>query len=269
MAREDNRESGNHGDPGVERPDGIDPDLAELAKEHAAELEKKRYDYAIKDGHDGFSVAGLRIAGSAAGAAAHGEKSKKKRAAEEAFREALLTGLMEQLTARLEEIDTRIGALEERLEADFGADFLEDNAQMYLGDAMPERPPGMSDSQWQAMLRGELGALMLGPDGKAKEEYAHLDITQWLQWTAERDRIEAIRDRAITYLETTEDPPGIQAQTIAKLEMSAKVSGAMHADGSVSAAFKDAAVGEQDQEPAKKGLAATKDAAAALGFDIG
>ena len=51
--------------------------------------------------------------------------------------------------------------------------------------------------------------------------------------------------------------------------MSAKVSGAIHAPASVSAAFKEAAVGEQDKEPLQKDLAATKDAAKDMGFDLG
>lgn len=249
--------------------DGIDPEIAERGKEHAAELDKKRYDYTVKDGHEGFSVAGLRTLGSAAGQSSAGAGKKKNRAAEAAYREALLAGLMERLNAQLEEINTKVEELEERLEAEFGKDFLEDNAQMYLGDAMPERPPGMSDADWQAMLRGELAAVMLGPDGKAKAEYGHLDIALWLQWTAERDRIVAIRDQAITYLETTDDPHSVQAATIAKLEMSAKVSGAVHAPASVSAAFKEASVGEQDKEPVQKDLAATKDLGAEMGFDIG
>lgn len=248
--------------------DGIDPEIAERGKEHAAELDKKRYDYTVKDGHEGFSVAGLRTLGSAAGQSSAGAGKKKNRAAEAAYREALLNGLMERLNTQLEEIEIRVVELEERLEAEFGKDFLEDNAQMYLGDAMPERPPGMSDADWQAMLRGELASVMLGPDGKAKAEYGHLDIALWLQWTAERERIEAIRDQAITYLETTDDPHSVQAATIAKLEMSAKVSGAVHAPESVSAVFKEASLGEQQADGVQKDHEWAQDQTASLGIDF-
>lgn len=263
MARRD-----EHTEPDANR-EGIDRDIAERAAEHRAEDDKKRHDYTVKDGHEGFSLAGLRLHGSAAGQSMYGPKRKKERAAEQAFRETLLASLMERLNARLEEIDGRIGELETRLEAEFGGDFLEDNARMYLGDAMPERPPGMSDAEWQALLRGELATQMLGPDGKVKDQYAHLDIALWLQEMQERDRIEAIREQAITYLESTDDPQGVQALMIAKLEMSAKVSGAAHAPKSMSAIFKEATIGEQTKEPAQTDLAATKDLGTEMGFDIG
>lgn len=266
------REDGNSHDSNAvaadEGPDGIDAEIAAHAKAHAAETDKKRYDYSVKDGYEGFSVAGMRTLGSAAGSDQGGAKKREKRAAERAFREALLEAFLERLDARLEEIDAQVQSYETRLLAEFGDDFLEVNARMYLGDEMSDRPAGLSDDQWQALLRRQLEAKMLKPDGSVKAEYAHLDIAQWLHWRSERDRVAELRDEAIDYLETTEDPPGVQAQRIAKLELDAKVSSAVHAEGSLSAVFEAAAVREQAEavelQAEEKNMVRTSN----MGFDL-
>lgn len=93
----------------------------------------------------------------------------------------------------------RINELERRLTAAFGENFLEVAAEMYLGEDMPVRPPGMSDSQWQAQLQGQMSALMLNPDGSVRDEYAHLPIAQWLALQAQLAELENRADE----LETT------------------------------------------------------------------
>ena len=177
--------------------DGSDVELVhERARDLAREVQAKEERAINGLSDDGPALAGgvrsrYSDLGNVGVGGAGGKKGK--RAAERAYQDILLMNLQNQLALEIEATLERIEVLEERLVAEFGEDFLEDNARMYLGDDMPERPPGMSDEEWNKLLQDKLADKMLGPDGKPLPQYAHLDIAHWL---AEQRRLADLEKQA-------------------------------------------------------------------------
>ncbi|MEO1190270.1 MAG: hypothetical protein AAFY02_00810 [Pseudomonadota bacterium] len=190
-------------------------------KDHRDAEAKKAHDYTVKDGHDGFSLAGLRLHGSAAGQAVHGPGKKKGRAAESAYREALMealrSGTMNSFIADQifgDMSDAEISELVADIEAQTGQSF-EQYAQGKLGKEAAQRRPGESDADYNRRILDALTILMLDPKtGQIKPEYDGDPLAEWIKKHEDHKRtIEATAE-----INTTVDDHGKTPETDAKVE---------------------------------------------------
>lgn len=185
-------------------PDGDIDRAHKRAREFSREVQAKEERAVAGLSEDGPALAGgvrSRYGELGNGGIGSEGSGKGKSAADRAYRDMLLMSLLDQLQADIDATMQRIEVLEDRLIAEFGDDFLEDNARMYLGEDMPERPPGISDAEWNKLLQDKLADKMLNPDGSIKAEYLHLDIAKWL---AEQRRLAALQAQAEKVVEGAE-----------------------------------------------------------------
>lgn len=189
MARGDDPEKDR--ETAASRGSGIDAGVAGRSKAHAAEEEKKRYDYSVKDGYDGFSVAGLRTLGSSAGTSAVQGKSASKRAAERAYTEAMLQAIQsnsfgayvaEQVFGSMN--NREVSEIVARIEAETGDSF-ESYARGILGDEAVQRQPGESleDYHRRLLMAVTEEIVVVSPTGEGaiiKPEYADDPMAQIL-----------------------------------------------------------------------------------------
>lgn len=189
MARGDDPEKDR--ETAASRGSGIDAGIAGRSKAHAAEEEKKRYDYSVKDGYDGFSVAGLRTLGSSAGTSTVQGKSASKRAAERAYTEAMLQAIQsnsfgayvaEQVFGSMN--DREVSEIVARIEAETGDSF-ESYARRILGDEAVQREPGESREDYHRRLLMAVTEeiVVTSPTGEGaiiKPEYADDPMAQIL-----------------------------------------------------------------------------------------
>ncbi len=150
-------------------------------KKHREELTLKAHNYAIKSGSDETSIAGLRMNQvSAVGTGAAGGKSASKRAAERAYRDALLHALQANSLGALvadqvfdDMSEAEITDIVAEIEAETGQS-LEDYARGILGDDAVERLPDESDADYQKRVLKTITEEIIDPEtGKIKPEYAN------------------------------------------------------------------------------------------------
>ncbi len=160
---------------------GTDPDHAEFVREHREAFEKKLHDYAMKEGFGEGSVAGHRMhIINETGSGGIGGKSGEKRAARQAYKEALLATLMDQggLPAYIADQvfgqmdDQEIAEVVEDIEAATGMEF-QDYAATILGEEDAQFQPGESLEDYRRRILDAITLEVLGPDGKVRPQYAN------------------------------------------------------------------------------------------------
>ena len=125
-----------------------------------------------------------------------GERRKNKRAA------AASDMVFLDLLARIDELNDQIAALrgnikalDKKLRDEFGDDYLEDMAQMYLDDREMESLAGLSPQKREERIRALLSNKMLNNDGSVKAGYEHLDIALLLAALREESDLQQRLDK--------------------------------------------------------------------------
>ena len=161
--------------------EGTNPDHAEFVRENREAFEKKLHDYAMKEGFGEVSVAGYRThIVNETGSGGIGGKSGEKRAARQAYKEALLATLMDQgrLPAYIADQvfgqmdDHEIAEVVEDIEAATGMAFQE-YAATILGEEDAQFLPGESLEDYRRRILDAITLEVLGPDGKVRPQYAN------------------------------------------------------------------------------------------------
>ncbi|GAB5512223.1 MAG: hypothetical protein Rhims3KO_36240 [Hyphomicrobiales bacterium] len=227
-------------------------------KDHRDAETKKSHDYTVKDGHDGFSLAGLRLHGSAAGQSVHGPGKKKGRAAESAYREALMDALRDGTVNAFiaSEIfgdmsDSEIRDLVTDIEAKTGQSF-EQYAQGKLGKEAAQRRPGESDAEYNRRILDALTILMLDPKtGQIKPEYDGDPLAEFIKGHDDyQHTVEAVADidaEVAKHGKTAETDQQVE-DTASKNYSAAKTTSDHISDGGYKATSQDIQDQQADQE---------------------
>lgn len=108
---------------------------------------------------------------------------------------------IERLSIEIAALETQIETLRGELVAEYGEDFLEDMAQMYLSEDELAALEGMSEAERQASIEQALMDKMLDEDGNLKPEYAGTTIGQYVYAQRQYDLKMAERDAKLEPVE--------------------------------------------------------------------
>lgn len=173
--------------------EGTDPDHAEFVREHREAFEKKLHDYAMKEGFGEGSVAGHRThIVNETGSGGMGGKSGEKRAARQAYKEALLATLMdhgglpefiaEQVFGDMSEQE--IADIVGRIEAETGMS-IEEYAAEILGEDAAQKLPDETVAEYNLRIVQALGAAIMDDDGNIKPEFRGSVLADLLETDAD------------------------------------------------------------------------------------
>lgn len=123
-----------------------------------------------------------------------GENGKKSGRMDIAFLELL--NEIDRLNVEIKALDDRIIEIEAGLIAEFGEDYLEDMALMYLDEDQISGFEGMTAQEREDAIIEALKTKMLDENGEIKPEYMGLEIAELVKAQADRDSmIEQHNDR--------------------------------------------------------------------------
>lgn len=133
---------------------------------------------------------------------------------------------IERLNDELDGLRKDIAAYEAKFEAEYGADWRDDLASMYLSEEELAKLEGLEGREREQAIIEALSAKMLNPDGTIKDEYKGNEVAEYLVKLEEADQLVVKRDQCEERLERylngeindLEQKDGMVAAVTAKLK---------------------------------------------------